>query len=96
MVLLKCYTQHVSKFGKLSSDHKTGKGQLSFQFQRRAMPKNVQRVKVLVIQLRPTLSDPMDCNPPGSSVHGIFQARVREWGAIGLLFEVNAQVPVFV
>ena len=29
-----------------------------------------------------TLSDPMDCNPPGSSVHGIFQARVLEWGAI--------------
>ena len=29
-----------------------------------------------------TLSDPMDCSPPGSSVHGIFQARVLEWGAI--------------
>ena len=29
-----------------------------------------------------TLSDPMDCNPPGSSTHGIFQARVLEWGAI--------------
>ena len=31
-----------------------------------------------------TLSDPMDCSPPGSSVHGIFQARVLEWGAIAL------------
>ena len=30
----------------------------------------------------PTLCDPMDCNLPGSSVHGIFQARVLEWGAI--------------
>ena len=30
----------------------------------------------------PTLSDPMDCSPSGSSVHGIFQARVLEWGAI--------------
>ena len=30
----------------------------------------------------PTLLDPMDCSPPGSSVHGIFQARVLEWGAI--------------
>ena len=30
----------------------------------------------------PTLSDSMDCSPPGSSVHGIFQARVLEWGAI--------------
>ena len=29
-----------------------------------------------------TLSDPMDCSPPGSSVHGVFQARVLEWGAI--------------
>ena len=29
-----------------------------------------------------TLSDPMDCSPPSSSVHGIFQARVLEWGAI--------------
>ena len=33
-------------------------------------------------QSRPTLSDPMDCSLPGSSVHGIFQARVLEWGAI--------------
>ena len=29
----------------------------------------------------PTLCDPMDCSPPGSFVHGIFQARVLEWGA---------------
>ena len=35
-----------------------------------------------VAQLCPTLSDPMDCSPPGSSIHGIFQARVLEWGAI--------------
>ena len=33
-----------------------------------------------VAQSCPTLSDPMHCNPPGSSVHGIFQARVLEWG----------------
>ena len=33
-----------------------------------------------------TLSDPMDCSPPGSSVRGIFQARVLEWGAIALNF----------
>ena len=30
-----------------------------------------------------TLSDPIDCSLPGSSIHGIFQARVLEWGAIG-------------
>ena len=35
-----------------------------------------------VTQSCPTLSDPMDCSPPGSSVHGIFQTRVLEWGAI--------------
>ena len=35
-----------------------------------------------VTQLCPTLSDPMDWSPPGSSVHVIFQARVLEWGAI--------------
>ena len=35
-----------------------------------------------VAQLCPTPSNPMDCSPPGSSVHGIFQARVLEWIAI--------------
>ena len=42
MMLLKCCTQYVSKFGKLSSGHKTGKGQFSFQSQRKAIPKNAQ------------------------------------------------------
>ena len=35
-----------------------------------------------VTQSCPTLRDPMGCSPPGSSAHGIFQARVLEWGAI--------------
>ena len=35
-----------------------------------------------VTQSCPTLRDPVDCSPPGSSVHGIFQAGVLEWGAI--------------
>ena len=35
-----------------------------------------------VPQSGPTLNNPMDCSPPGSSIHGIFQARVLEWGAI--------------
>ena len=35
-----------------------------------------------VAQSCPTLSDPMDCSLPGSSIHGIFKARVLEWGAI--------------
>ena len=47
-----------------------------------------------------TLSDPMDCSLPGSSVHGIFQARVLEWVAIAffehsLLDGHNSQVFVF-
>ena len=39
-------------------------------------------VKVLVAQLCLTLCDPMDHSPPGSSVHGILQAKVLEWRAI--------------
>jgi len=35
-----------------------------------------------VAQLCLTLNDPMDCSQPGSSIYGIFQARVLEWGAI--------------
>ena len=42
MMLLKCCTQYVSKFGKPSSGHRTGNGQFSIQFQRKAKPKNVQ------------------------------------------------------
>ena len=42
-----------------------------------------------VAQSCPTLSDPMDCSLTGSSVHGIFQARVLEWGAIA--FSVKEQ-----
>ena len=38
--------------------------------------------EIEVAQLCPTLRDRMDCGPPGPSVHGIFQARVLEWGAI--------------
>ena len=41
-MLWKCCTQYASKFGKLSSGHRTEKGQFSFQSQRRTMPKNVQ------------------------------------------------------
>ena len=46
------------------------------------MANEVKRKKVLVIQLCPTLCNPMDCSLPGYSVHGIFQARILEWVAI--------------
>ena len=45
-----------------------------------------------VAQSCPTLSDPMDYSLPGSSIHGIFQARVLEWGAIA--FSESLQHPV--
>ena len=44
MILLKCFTLYASKFEKLSSGHRTGKGQFSFQSQGKAMPKNVQPI----------------------------------------------------
>ena len=43
-----------------------------------------------VAQSYPTLSDPMDCSLPGSSVHGIFQARILEWGAIAFSIGLDA------
>ena len=45
------------------------------------------------LQLCPTLLDPMDCSLPGSSTHGIFQARVLEWGAIAFS-EVYVSIPL--
>ena len=43
---------------------------------------SLKSTKVLVAQSCPTLCEPMDCSLPGSSVHGIFQARILEWIAI--------------
>ena len=42
-----------------------------------------------VAQSCPTLRDPMNCSLPGSSIHGIFQARVLEWGAIAFSIRIN-------
>ena len=42
-----------------------------------------------IAQSCPTLSDPMDCSPLGFSAHGIFQARVLEWGAIAFSQSLN-------
>ena len=47
-----------------------------------------------VAQLCLTCSDPMDCSPPGSSIHGIFQARVLEWGAIAFSSEDLTSVEI--
>ena len=48
MMLWKCCIQYASKFGKLSSGHRTGKGQFPFQSQRKAMPKNAQTTIQLI------------------------------------------------
>ena len=50
-----------------------------------------------VAQSCPTRSNPMDCSLPGSSVHGIFQARVLEWGAIAFSICIvnKAEIDVF-
>ena len=47
MMLLNCCTQYASKFGKLTSGHKTGKGQFPLQSQRRAKPKNAQTTALI-------------------------------------------------
>ena len=49
-----------------------------------ALNLDVETAAAKSLQSCPTLSDPMDCSSPGSSVHGIFQTRVLEWGAIAL------------
>ena len=49
MMLLKCCPQYANKFGKISNGHRTGKGQFSFQSQRKAMPKNVQTTILLCL-----------------------------------------------
>ena len=52
-------------------------------FHKKLLPPNL--VYVCFTQSCLTLHDPMDCSPPGSFVHGIFQARILEWAAIFLL-----------
>ena len=54
-------------------------------------PVNESESESEVAQACLTLSDPMDCSPPGSSIHGIFQPRVLEWGAIAFC---NLPLPV--
>ena len=43
---------------------------------------SVTKVEVLVTQSSQTLCDPMDCSLPGSTVHGVLQARILEWVAV--------------
>ena len=47
---------------------------------------------VKMLQLHPTLYDPMDCSPPSSPVHGILQAKILEWGAISFSGESSQPI----
>ena len=74
MMQRKCCTEYASKFGKLSSGHRTGKGQFSFQSQRKAMPKNAlttaqitlishaSKIMLKILQVR--LQQYMNCELP--------------------------------
>ena len=53
----------------------------------------LQQAMCSVAQARPTLCDPMNCSPPGSSVHGIFQARILKWAAISYSRRVTGEAP---
>ena len=75
-MLLKSYTQYTSKFGKPSSGHRTGKGQISFQSQRKAMPKNAQTTAQLHSS-HSCLENPMDGGAWWAAVHGVAKSRTQ-------------------
>jgi len=49
-----------------------------------------------VAQSCPTLSDPVDCRLPGSSIHGIFQATVLEWGVIAFSHIIDEDIVIVI
>ena len=69
MILWKCCTQYVSKLGKLSSGHRTGKGKFSFQTQRKAMPENVQNCTITLISVQFSCSVVSNYLRPHESQH---------------------------
>ena len=89
MMLWKCYIQYTNKFGKLNSGHRTGKGQFSFQSQRKAMPKNAQTTTqlhsshTLVGEGNGTplqyscLENAMDGGAWWAAVHGVAKSRTQ-------------------
>ena len=85
MTLWKCCTQYASKFGKLSSGHRTGKGPFSFQSQRKAIPKNAQTTAQLHSShtlVTATSKSLQSCLTLCDPIPGILQARTLEWVAI--------------
>ena len=77
-MLWKCCTQYASKSGKLSSGHGTGKGQFSFQSQRKAMPKNAQTTAQL--HSSHTLVNNAQNSPSqASAIHESWTSRYSSW-----------------
>ena len=76
------HSQHQGLFKRVGSSHQVAK-MLELQHQHQSF-QWLFRAYFFVAQLCPTLCEPTDCSPPGSSVRGIFQVRALEWGAIAL------------
>jgi len=70
------------KAAKIPNSYSGGKEHISFPFSSPITLSLYVCVCVLITQSCSTLHDPMDCSPPGSSVHGILQARTLEWVVI--------------
>ena len=66
------------RYFRLKEGHGAGRGTSTFYF---------PSVLLLITESCPTLCDPMDCSPPGSSVHGILQARILEWAVLHFLLQ---------
>ena len=80
MMLLKCCTQYASKFGKLSSAHRTGMVQFSFQSQRRAMPKECSNCHTIVI-----------ISHASKVVLKILQARLQQWSENFQIYKLDLE-----
>ena len=74
----KCCTQYASKFGKLTSGHRTGKGQFSFQTQKREMPKNVQTTAQLH-SFHTLEHDAQNSASQASTVRELWTSRCLSW-----------------
>ena len=72
----------LSQKKKFSERIRCAEGQRIYRRTRTCIKQAPVLVKVLITQPSPTLWDPVHCSPPGSSVHGILQAKILEWVAI--------------
>ena len=85
--------QHFSRYTKSSGQHVIIYYNTDYWVPNPGVYLRGLKVKVLDAQLSPTLCDPMDCSPPGSSVHGILQARILKWDVISFPFSMGWTFP---